>query len=226
MLTPANDRAAARFLWQQMLQSDEEWLRQNARAPPAAARRARSDRSARSRSSSAIPRPPGEPVTWEALMRRSPASRDSDRSDGHAVRARSGDRDASRVSKTSPLSPMPDLDTASLMTCRRDRAWSRMAVLGLAVGSFLNVCIHRLPREVRSSSRLELPALRLRAALVRQHPGPQLRAARRALPEVQGRDLDPLSDRRDRDDGDLRRCTTWCSGPTSSWCRGCSLRAR
>ena len=30
MLTTANDRASARFLWQQMLQSDQEWMRRNA----------------------------------------------------------------------------------------------------------------------------------------------------------------------------------------------------
>ena len=49
------------------------------------------------------------------------------------------------VSKTSPLQPMPNLDRASLMTVDVIGLVA-IGVLGLAVGSFFNVCIHRLPR--------------------------------------------------------------------------------
>ena len=80
-----------------------------------------------------------------------------------------------------------------------------LAILGLAVGSFLNVCIHRLPRgESLVQPGIALPALRLRAALVRTtfrcsatlFLGGKCRKCRR-------RHLDPLPDRRARDDGDL-----------------------
>ena len=52
------------------------------------------------------------------------------------------------VSKSSPLQPMPNLDRRpAAHEPRRDQPGRRSAVLGLAVGSFLNVCIHRLPRQ-------------------------------------------------------------------------------
>jgi tetratricopeptide (TPR) repeat protein len=107
MLTSANDRAAARFLWQQMLQSDQDWLRGNAerrlqqldaldlidrieafikRYPPA----------------------PSEDFTWEGLMRRSPLSEIPTDSAGVPFVL---DPTTGRVtvSVDSPLQPMPDL---------------------------------------------------------------------------------------------------------------------
>jgi len=107
MLTSANDRASARFLWQQMLQSDQEWLRRNAehrllqidaldlidQLEAFAAR---------------YPPRPEEPFTWEGLMRRSPLRQiptdstgtpfELDPVTGHVT-----------VSLESPLQPMPEL---------------------------------------------------------------------------------------------------------------------
>jgi len=108
MLTTANDRTAARFLWQQLLQSDQEWLRRNAER--------------RLRQIDALdlidqletfvkryPPPPGEPLTWQSLMRITPLRQiptdpagvpfDLDPVTGHVT-----------VNKDSPLQPMPDLD--------------------------------------------------------------------------------------------------------------------
>ena len=71
------------------------------------------------------------------------------------------------------------------------------ALVGLLVGSFLNVLIHRLPRDVSIvSPALALPLLRRGGRGPRQRPGPLLDPARRALPLLQGADLRALS--RDR----------------------------
>jgi hypothetical protein len=111
MLTTANDRTAARFLWQQMLQSDQEWLRRNAerRLLQIDALDLIDQLEAFVRK---YPAPPGEPLTWEGLMRRSPLRQiptdstgtplDLDPVTGHVT-----------VSKESPLQPMPDLDRRS-----------------------------------------------------------------------------------------------------------------
>ena len=56
------------------------------------------------------------------------------------------------VSQESPLLPMPDDPAVSFMSLD-PIALVALGILGLAVGSFLNVCIHRLPRGARSCSR-------------------------------------------------------------------------
>ena len=111
MLTTANDRTAARFLWQQMLQSDQEWLRRNAER-----RLLQLDTLDLIDQLEAFvkqhPPSPGEPLTWEGLMRRSRLRQiptdstgtplDLDPVTGHVT-----------VSKESPLQPMPDLGRRS-----------------------------------------------------------------------------------------------------------------
>ncbi len=111
MLTTANDRAAARFLWQQMLQSDQEWMRRNAER-----RLLQIDALDLIDQLEAFvkrfPPPSGEPLTWQGLMRRSPLRQiptdssgtpfDLDPVTGHVT-----------VSKDSPLQPMPDLTRRS-----------------------------------------------------------------------------------------------------------------
>ena len=68
------------------------------------------------------------------------------------------------------------------------------AWLGLSVGSFLNVTIHRLPRR---TSVVRPPPLQtaVTSSLVRQHPGPQLEALR-TLPEMRNRDQPQCPGRR------------------------------
>jgi hypothetical protein len=111
MLTTANDRQAARFLWQQMLQSDQEWLRRNAER-----RLLQIDALDLIDQLEAFvkrfPGPPGESLTWQGLMQRSPlrqiptdpagAPFDLDPVTGHVT-----------VAKDSPLQPMPDFDRRS-----------------------------------------------------------------------------------------------------------------
>ena len=123
----------------------------------------------------------GKPWCSGGILRGDPA-----RSDGHAVRDRSGTGEVS-VAEPSTLFPLPGPRASTLDSDRgrsRDPALAALAILGLAVGSFLNVCIHRLPHKaVDRQPPIELSPLRLRAALVRQHSGPELRHARRSLPQ-------------------------------------------
>ena len=108
MLTSGNDRAAARFLWQQMLQSDQEWLRQNAERRllqlEALDLIDRIDAFIRR-----YPAPPGEPVTWQGLMRRTPLRQVPTDPTGTPIELDPATGRA-HVSKTSPLQPMPTLD--------------------------------------------------------------------------------------------------------------------
>jgi hypothetical protein len=107
MLTTANDRTSARFLWQQMLQSDQEWMRRNAER-----RLLQIDALDLVDQLEAFikryPGPPGEPITWQALMRRTPLRQVPTDSTGTPF-----DLDpvtgTVTVAKESPLQPMPDL---------------------------------------------------------------------------------------------------------------------
>jgi hypothetical protein len=107
MLTTADDRAAARFLWQQMLQSDQQWMRRNAEH--------------RLRQIEALdlidqleafvkryPAPPGDQLTWQGLMRRSPLRQVPVDSTGTPFDLDPVTGDVT-VGKDSPLQPMPDL---------------------------------------------------------------------------------------------------------------------
>ena len=71
-----------------------------------------------------------------------------------------------------------------------------IGVLGLLVGSFLNVVIYRLPRgESLVRPGVALPGLRDAGQAVRQHPGRLVAAPARALPQLRG--------------ADQRRATRW-----------------
>jgi tetratricopeptide (TPR) repeat protein len=107
MLTTANDRASARFLWQQMLQSDQDWLRRNAQH-----RLMQLDTLDLIDQLDAFikryPGAPGEAFTWQALMRRSPLRQVPTDASGTPLHL---DPDTGRVtvSSESPLLPMPEL---------------------------------------------------------------------------------------------------------------------
>ena len=106
MLSASNDRASARFLWNQILQSDEEWLQKTATRSlmqldaldlidqlEAVARR--------------FPPAPGETYSWEALIRRRILRAVPVDPTGTAFEIEPSDGSV-RVAGTSPLFPMPE----------------------------------------------------------------------------------------------------------------------
>ena len=192
MLTTGNDRAAARFLWQQMLQSDQEWLRRNAERVSCSSTPWTASTGSK-RSSNGI-RQPGEQVTWEGLMRRSPL-REVPTDFRHPVRARSGDRSGDGRHRLA-VAAHARSGTASIMNVDRLRSAAGLSRLGGWRSAAFSTLYPSIPRQrVHRPAGIELPALRLHPAGVRQHPGLQLRAlggrCRRAKP-----DLDALPDRR------------------------------
>ena len=87
-------------------------------------------------------------------------------------------------------------------------AYLAIGVLGLAIGSFLNVVIYRVPRNesiVRPGSHCPYCDAPVRG--VAQHPGRRLADAARALRPLHRPDQRALPDRRGAD----RRC---CSSPS------------
>jgi hypothetical protein len=68
MLTKGNDRASARFLWQQILQSDQDWLRRTAERSLAQLD-ALDQIDELNRRIMAMGKPDGQPYSWEALVR-------------------------------------------------------------------------------------------------------------------------------------------------------------
>jgi hypothetical protein len=106
MLTAGNDRASARFLWRQMLSSDQEWLRRNAER--SLMQLDALDAIDQLRAIAArFPPPAGQPYSWEWLVRRGilrgvpldPAGTPFD------IDPVTGEPS---VSSSSPLSPMPE----------------------------------------------------------------------------------------------------------------------
>ena len=101
------------------------------------------------------------------------------------------------------LSPMPQ-HCRLRPHDRRDPRARRAGDSGLAVGSFLNVCIHRLPRGesiVQPGSRCPHCGYVLR--LVDNIPVRQLPVLGGKCRKCRAADLDALPDRRARDDGDF-----------------------
>ena len=168
-------------------QSEEEWLRRNADAQPQPARRRRRRSTSCRRSSTGFRRPPGSSI--RGRLSSGAASCAAFRSIRLARRSRSIPPPARvSVSRSSSLSPLPQhLQTPRLMT-DATLALVGLAILGLAVGSFLNVCIHRLPRGDRSCSRRR--AARTAATCCGWSdniPVLSYAVARRQVPQVPGR---------------------------------------
>ena len=208
MLTTGNDRASARFLWQQMLQSDEEWLRRNAERTS----RCSSTRwtcidqlAGRHQALPAAGRRAGD--SWEALVRRARLRGIPTRSGGHAVRARSGDRTRPACRRPRPLQPMPNLDRRRPSMTDDD---ARLVAIGdpRPGGRQLSQRLHPSPaaRRFDRPAGVALPALRLRrCAGSTTSRSSATCCSRGRCRKCRAGDLDSLPDRRARDDGDLRR---------------------
>lgn len=78
-----------------------------------------------------------------------------------------------------------------------ERLPAALALLfGLVVGSFLNVCIYRIPLGISvAKGRLLLPRLRGEDRMVRQRPPAELSCAARPLPALRGPDFSAVSRR-------------------------------
>jgi hypothetical protein len=106
MLTKGHDRAAARFLWQQILKSEEEWMRRNA-ARALLQLDALDQIDQLEAGVKRFPLPPGEPYTWQAynkmgVLRGVPVDPAGTPYELDPVTGRV------TVSQQSQLSPMPD----------------------------------------------------------------------------------------------------------------------
>ena len=106
MLSAGDDRASARFLWNQILQSDEEWLKKTATRSlmqlDALDRIDQLEAGVRR-----FPPAPGETYSWEGLVRRRLLRGVPLDPTGTAFEIDPGDGTV-RVSRTSPLFPMPE----------------------------------------------------------------------------------------------------------------------
>ena len=187
-----------------------DWLRSNAELPAAAARRDGRDRRAQRRRASASARANGRPPRdWQELVAAGvlrgipldptgvPFVLDAD---DRARRRLARSRRSGRCRRSRDARPDDDAVAA-----RRSRRCSASAS-----AAFSTSCIYRLPRGSRSSS----PPSRCRECgyslrWYRQHPGPQLAAAARPLPQVRRRRLD----RSTRSSSwSPARCSCWSSG--------------
>ena len=110
MLARGSDRASSRYLWQQMLGSDQEWLRRSAERALLQLQ-ALDDVDALQRIVAGVPRPPGAPYSWLAVVRAGrlrgyPADPTGTAYELDPVTGRV------RVASSSALFPMPEPDTA------------------------------------------------------------------------------------------------------------------
>ena len=156
--------------------AEEEWLRRRAERGAACSSQALDQIDELERRASPADRPAGAVYLdrpWFA-RRRAPAGCRSTRPARLTTSIRRPDR-----SRVSPA-------VAAASRCRADaaaddaRIRSKLSIVGACsvslIGSFLNVVIHRLPRRQSIvSPGIAVSVVRLRAALVRQHPGPELR---------------------------------------------------
>jgi hypothetical protein len=105
MLTKGNDRASARFLWQQILQSDQDWLRQNAQRSLAQLD-ALDQLDELNRRVAAVGTPAEQLYSWNALIRAGQLGGVPLDPAGipYALDAATGE---ARLSASSPLYPLP-----------------------------------------------------------------------------------------------------------------------
>ncbi len=146
--------------------------------------------------------PAARPRGWADLVRAGPAARHAARPERPAVPDRTGDAAArSRVAAAAAAGP----GEAAMIAAR--------GACGLMVGSFLNVCIYRLPRrESVAWPASHCTSCRRRAVVVRERAGGELAGAARPVPQLPGADQRPVSDRRSRDRRALRRRRTTGTG--------------
>ena len=194
MLVHGQDRASARFLWQQIGQSEEDWLRRAAarallqldaldqidRLEPIVMR---------------SPPPPGTEWSWLYLARRGALRGIPIDPVGRAVSSRSRHGPRHRVRHVAAVPDAGHHPAGSAVTPRRDAADA-----GGPAGARVRQLLQRLhpphsARPVAQSSRLALPGVRLRAAVVRQHPGTQFRDPGRQVPAVPAAHQRPVSHR-------------------------------
>lgn len=106
MLSRGQDRTAARFLWQQIAQSEEAWLRRSAER--ALLQLEALDQIDQLRDVSArFPPPPGEPFSWQRLIERRVLARTPVDPTGTPYDIDPA-RGQIRVARASPLFPMPE----------------------------------------------------------------------------------------------------------------------
>ena len=141
MLIEGGDRASARFLLNEILKSEEAWIRRMA-ARALKQVDALDGIEILQRIVNANPPAPGQPYSWEDLVRRG-RLRGIPVDTGNTPFAIDPATGAVSVSPESEL--FPDAHTTGQVVTA-DTIWLVVfAWLGLSVGSFLNVCIHRIP---------------------------------------------------------------------------------
>ena len=212
-LAEGGDRRSSRQLWTQLLETPTSTdIRNAGRAPAAAARCDGHDRRADARAAAVRrARAAARRESWQELAAAERLRGSAARSDRHAVCRRSGNRATSTSRRKSPLWPLPadtERQGRQAMIVHAVRCARRSS--GSCIGSFLNVVIYRLPLgPVAGDAAVALPQVRLSAALVRQHSGPQLAVAARPLPQVRHRRVVAIPARRA---DHRRRCSCSSSG--------------
>ena len=144
MLTETSDRTAARYLWRQILESDEDWLRKRAeRGLLQLDALDQIDRLSAVIASAASGGGRAVFVARAGACRH--ATRNSCRSRRDSVRNRSRDRPRHGFNGV-PTVPDACIQGTSALTFSAVELII-VALAGLAIGSFLNVVIYRLPRK-------------------------------------------------------------------------------
>ena len=221
-------------MWTQIGQNEEsEWLRDDGAASAGTARCARSDRRAAARRGRLYEANRPRAQSWDQLAAAGADARTADRSGRHTVHTRPGDRRYRRRARFAAVAAA-DRAGGRARAERRSAAGASMSarlghlitMFGTAVGSFLNVCIHRLPlRKSLVWPASHCPHLRRARQAVRQRSDRELSLAARPLPQLPRADFDSIPDRR----AHHRRAVPGRVAPvrfTRCSFSGCCLRAR